>query len=55
MDNGLIFPYPCVRAHDESVVLTTQKVVDQSLRGATTAGCVGPSLVVVKRWGDAGR
>lgn len=24
MDNGLIFPYPCVRAHDESVVLTTQ-------------------------------
>ena len=26
MDNGLIFPYPCVRAHDESVALTTQKV-----------------------------
>ena len=30
MDNGLIFPYPCVGAHDESVLLTTQKVVDQS-------------------------
>ena len=24
MDNGLIFPYPCVRARDESAVLTTQ-------------------------------
>ncbi len=22
MDNGLIFPYPCIRAHAESVVLT---------------------------------
>jgi hypothetical protein len=30
MDNGLIFPYPCVGAHDESVLLTTQRVVDQS-------------------------
>ena len=35
MDNGLIFPYPCVRVPDESILLTTQKVVDQSLRGAT--------------------
>jgi hypothetical protein len=26
MDNGLIFPYPCVRARDESILLTTQKV-----------------------------
>ena len=26
MDNGLIFPYPCVRARDESIVLTTQMV-----------------------------
>ena len=34
MDNGLIFPYPCVGARDESILLTTQKVVDQSLRGA---------------------
>ena len=55
MDNGLIFPYPCVRARDESVVLTTQNLADQSLRGATAGGCVGPRLVVVKRWGDAGR
>jgi hypothetical protein len=55
MDNGLIFPYPCVRARDESVVLTAQMVADQSLRGATVTGCVGSSLVVVKRWGDAGR
>ena len=28
MDNGLIFPYPCVRARDESILLTTQKVAD---------------------------
>lgn len=55
MDNGLIFPYPCVRARDESIVLTTQMVADQSLRGATVTGCVGPQLVVVKRRGDAGR
>ena len=55
MDNGLIFPYPCVGAPDESEVLTTQMVLDQSLRGAAGTGCVGPSLVVVKRWGDAGR
>ena len=32
MDNGLIFPYPCERAHDESSVLTVQKV-PFSLRG----------------------
>ena len=30
MDNGLIFPYPCVRARDESMLLTTQKVAHQS-------------------------
>ena len=36
MDNGLIFPYPCMSAPDESSVLTTQKVVHQSLRGAGT-------------------
>jgi hypothetical protein len=29
MDNGLIFPYPCVRARDESILLTTQKVADR--------------------------
>ena len=28
MDNGLIFPYPCVRVRDESILLTTQKVAD---------------------------
>ena len=28
MDNGLIFPYPCVRARDESILLTTQMVAD---------------------------
>jgi hypothetical protein len=33
MDNGLIFPYPCVRARDESILLTTQKVADQSPSG----------------------
>jgi hypothetical protein len=55
MDNGLIFPYPCMSVPDETTVLTTQKVADQSLRGAAVAGCVGPRLVVVKRWGDAGR
>ena len=55
MDNGLIFPYPCVGAPDESILLTTQKVHDGSLRGDEFAGCVGPGLVVVKRWGDAGR
>ena len=36
MDNGLIFPYPCVRVPDESVVLTTQN------RGSPiTFGCDG--------------
>ena len=25
MDNGLIFPYPCMRAHGESVILTALK------------------------------
>lgn len=55
MDNGLIFPYPCERVPDESVVLTAQKALDLILRERTGAGCAGPSLVVVKRWGDAGR
>ena len=55
MDNGLIFPYPCVRVPDESVLLTTQKVDHQSLRGARVDRLRGTRLVVVKRWGDAGR
>ncbi len=28
MDNGLIFPYPCVRAHGESVILTALNVLE---------------------------
>ena len=55
MDNGLIFPYPCVGAPDESSVLTAQKAANQLLREAGAAGCAGPPVVVVKRWGDAGR
>ncbi len=55
MDNGLIFPYPCVRARDESVLLTVQMVVHRSLRGESVTGCTGPGRVVVKRRGDAGR
>lgn len=55
MDNGLIFPYPCMSVPDESPVLTAQKVADLILRERTVAGCAGPSVVVVKRWGDAGR
>lgn len=56
MDNGLIFPYPCVGARDESAVLTTQNRIDHSSFGGVEFwGCVGTSLVVVKRRGDAGR
>lgn len=56
MDNGLIFPYPCVGARDESAVLNHPKP-DRSLPfgGVEFWGCVGTSLVVVKRRGDAGR
>lgn len=55
MDNGLIFPYPCMSVPDESILLTAQTVVHQSLRGARITRCAGPVWVVVKRWGDAGR
>lgn len=55
MDNGLIFPYPCMSVPDESILLTTQMVGDCLLRESTHTGCVGPVWVVVKRWGDAGR
>ena len=41
MDNGLIFPYPCVGARDESMVLTTQNRIDQSLRGRGAPGLRG--------------
>lgn len=33
MDNGLIFPYPCVCVRDEAAVLTAQMVVDHALSG----------------------
>ena len=59
MDNGLIFPYPCVRARDESVlVLTTQTrwSYQDPFGGRWTAALRGTfELVVVKRRGDAGR
>lgn len=55
MDNGLIFPYPCVSVPDESILLTTQMVAHPILRERRVTGCVGPGWVVVKRWGDAGR
>jgi hypothetical protein len=38
MDNGLIFPYPCVRVPDESVVLTTQNRAHQSPSGVRGFG-----------------
>jgi hypothetical protein len=56
MDNGLIFPYPCERAHGESVILTALNpayFMPSGVQGV--GGCVGPDLVVAKRWGDAGR
>jgi hypothetical protein len=55
MDNGLIFPYPCVSVPDESAVLTAQNRIHATFGCAGVRGCAGPSLVVVKRWGDAGR
>ena len=43
MDNGLIFPYPCVRAPDESVLLTTQKVGSiNPLRGCEVGAAWDP-------------
>jgi hypothetical protein len=37
------------------VMLTTRNFFDRTLRGETGERSVGPELVVVKRWGDAGR
>jgi hypothetical protein len=34
MDNGLIFPYPCVAVHAEAEVLTAQNLTDRALSGA---------------------
>lgn len=41
MDNGLIFPYPCMCVHDESIVLTIQSRRDRSLRGEALTGLRG--------------
>jgi hypothetical protein len=30
MENGLIFPYPCIRAHDEFLDANHPRVVDPS-------------------------
>lgn len=38
MDNGLISPYPCVGARDESAVLTTQNRIDHSPSGVWSSG-----------------
>lgn len=37
------------------VMLTTRSIMDRTLRGEAVVWSVGPELVVVKRWGDAGR
>ena len=56
MDNGLIFPYRQSSAHDEPGDANHPKLaVYRSLRGEAGERSVGPELVVVKRWGDAGR
>ena len=51
MDNGLIFPYPCGRAHAEP---------GDANHCCDVGTCVdvvvlGTDLVVGERWGDAGR
>ena len=55
MDNGLIFPYRQSSAHDEPGDANYPKPSDRTLRGEAGGQSVGPELVVVKRWGDAGR
>ncbi len=37
------------------VMLTIRNPGDRTLRGEALGRSVGPELVVVKRWGDAGR
>ena len=54
MDNGLIFPYPCVSALMNPVMLSTQMVLTNPF-GVRRDRLRGTDLVVVKRWGDAGR
>ncbi len=41
MDNGLIFPYPCMCVHDESAVLTIQNHRDRTFRGVALVGLHG--------------
>jgi hypothetical protein len=38
MDNGLIFPYPCVAVHTEAPVLTTQNLTDSAPSGVGRSG-----------------
>ena len=54
MDNGLIFPYPSMHAHDEPVDTNHPKRAVKSSDGVVLWS-VGSDSVVVKRWGDAGR
>ena len=37
------------------VMLTARSTADRTLRGERVVWSAGPDLVVVKRWGDAGR
>ena len=51
MDNGLIFPYPLIRAHAEPG--DAKRLKPASLRASWWIART--ELVVGKRWGDAGR
>ena len=49
MDNGLIFPYPCICDHGESLILTALKPCSVPFFwGVGVCGCVGPDVVVAK-------
>ena len=53
MDNGLIFPYPCIRAQWRIICAKRPE-----LAGSPSGDLKGMRVtlgVVVKRWGDAGR
>jgi hypothetical protein len=52
MDNGLIFPCLCERDNGEASD-TNHLLLVRGFRVAD-GGWLGPELVVVKRWGDAG-
>lgn len=38
MDNGLIFPYPCMSVPDESILLTTQNRFHRTPSGVRGGG-----------------